>query len=146
VSKDRSRSKSQKNRNDETRLKKDTLSSSKITFSFVNFIGKDSKGIGQTWDEWNQKDPNRIIALLNKLQHLGSLNTNQAKEEKSLTVCGSFPPDSKFTCPDQFEKITTWGVVRRFSGKLRAPGFYDGQGVFHIVFLDEDHVFWPSEK
>lgn len=143
---DRSQSKSRKSRNDETRSKKDNLASSKITFSFANFIGKDSKGIGQTWDEWKEKDANRIVTFLNKLQHLGNLNTNQAKEEKSLTVYGSFPPDSHFTCPDQFKEISTWGVIRRFSGKLRVPGFYDGQGVFNIVFLDEDHVFWPSEK
>ncbi|QQC82789.1 hypothetical protein I9054_011090 [Acinetobacter bereziniae] len=142
----RDRSKSKRDRRDETRDKKDNLALSKITFSFLNFIGKDTKEVGQTWDEWKENDPTMIVDLLNKLQYLGTLNTNQAKEEKSLTVYGPFPPDSKFKCPENLKHISTWGVIRKFSGLARAPGFYDGQGVFNIVFLDKNHEFWPSER
>lgn len=42
----RDRSKSKKDRNDETRDKKDNLVTSKITFSFANFLGKDDVVLG----------------------------------------------------------------------------------------------------
>ena len=144
----RDRSKSKKDRNDETRDKKDNLVTSKITFSFANFLGKDSKGIGQTWEEWGEKDPERLVKLLNKLKYLGGLNSTQAKEEKSLTVYEALPKDSNFTCPDELKEKSNWGVIRNLGlgWKLRVPGYYDGQGIFHIVFLDDEHQFWPSEK
>lgn len=144
--KNRSSGKANVDRGDETLDKKDNLSTSKITFSFVNFLGKDTKEAGQTWDEWHEKNPKMIVDLLKKFKHLGTLNTNQAKEEKSLSVYGPFPPDSKFKCPEHLKHVSTWGVIRRFSGLSRVPGFYDGQGVFNIVFLDQNHEFWPSER
>lgn len=142
------RSKAKRGRGDETREKKDNLTTSQITFSFANFLGKDSNGVGQTWEEWSEKDPARIVKLLNKLTYLGSINTTKAKEDKILTVYGRFPPDSKFTCPEKLKEKNNWGVIRGIGlgWKLRVPGYYDGQGVFHIVFLDDGHEFWPSER
>jgi hypothetical protein len=146
MKKDRSRAK--RGRNDETREKKDELSTSKITFSFANFLGSDTKGTGQSWEDWNDKDPQRIVDLLNKLKYLGTINSTQAKEEKSLAVYGPFPKDSKFVCPENLKEKNNWGVIRKLGSgwKLRVPGYYEGQGVFHIVFLDDEHEFWPSES
>lgn len=53
--KNRSSGKANIDRGDETLDKKDNLSTSKITFSFVNFLGKDTKEVGQAWDEWCAK-------------------------------------------------------------------------------------------
>lgn len=142
----RNQGKAKSGRRDETKSKREQLSSSKITFSFASFLGKDEKDIGQSWNEWLDTDPTRISRMLEVLCHLSKLNSAEAKENKCLSVYGKFPPDSKFTCPGHLNNINTWGVIRKLGGKVRAAGFYDKNAVFHIVFLDQDHDFWPTEN
>ena len=145
----RSRAQSQsksKRRNEDTR-DKNVASERKlnISFSFEHFRGVDSKGVGQTWDQWHSEG--LIVPLLMKLQHLSSITPDIANSEKTLSRYGQFPAESFFTCPEEL-KGKNWGSIRKLGsgGKVRVAGFYGEHNVFYIVFLDKDHQFWPTEN
>jgi hypothetical protein len=110
-----------------------------ITFTFKDF----DKFLepGQTFKQW--KDANLILNLFDILVEYSDRTIPEAKKGK-LTTYGKWPPDSQFPCPTHLDKTLDWGTIR-IQGKERIAG-YRTDSVFHIVFLDKDHLFWPSEK
>ncbi|SDY87248.1 hypothetical protein [Acinetobacter kyonggiensis] len=129
----------------EQREKDDSNLKTKITLGFDFFLGQDTKGIGQTWEDWHQNG--LIVSMLHKLKHLCTLTPGEAKSEGSLKIYGDFPPNSKFKCPQNLKSIDSWGTIRQMGngGKTRIAGFYDKNYVFRVVFLDKKHEFWPTD-
>lgn len=143
--KSRSKSKASSNRNDENLEKNDSNLKTKIRFGFDFFLGQDTKGIGQDWDDWAKEE--LIVPMLKKLAHLSTLTPAEAKKEESLKIYGDFPDCSEFKCPSHLSHIDSWGTIRKMGtgGKRRIAGFYDKDYVFRLVFLDKEHQFWPSD-
>lgn len=145
MAKSRNKGKANNSRSEEQREKNDSMLQTKITLGFDFFLGQDSKGVGQTWEDWNQNE--LIVPMLNKLKHICALTPGQAKEEGSLKIYGEFPKDSEFKCPESLKDIDSWGTIRKMGngGKTRIAGFYDKNYIFRIVFLDKEHKFWPTD-
>lgn len=141
----RNRGKASNDRFEEQREKNDSNLQTKITLGFDFFLGQDTKGTGQTWEDWHTSG--LIVSMLHKLKHLCTLTPAQAKKEGSLKIYGAFPPCSKFKCPSHLKEIDSWGTIRQMGngGKTRIAGFYDKNYVFRMVFLDKNHEFWPTD-
>ncbi|MFD1257785.1 hypothetical protein ACFQ3S_13335 [Mucilaginibacter terrae] len=114
----------------------------KITFSFINLIINTE---GQTLEEWQELG---LLAEMNKrLQFVGQFSSQEAIQKQFLKPYTkvSFPPDSEFTQPKHITGVN-WTVMH-ITGKSKqvVVGYLDDD-VFHIVFLDKDHKFWPTSK
>lgn len=112
MAKSRNKGKANNSRSEEQREKNDSMLQTKITLGFDFFLGQDSKGVGQTWEDWNQNK--LIVPMLNKLKHICALTPGQAKEEGSLKIYGEFPKDSEFKCPESLKDIDSWGTIRKW--------------------------------
>lgn len=99
---------------------------------------------GQTFEEW-QKD-GRLSELMKKFIDVCSYNRIEAEQMQLLKVYGNFPALSHFKVPPHITGEVQWGTIQRIGGqKPRLAGYIIGS-VFYPVFLDKDHVFYPSKK
>lgn len=118
----------------------------KIVFNFKDF---DPAQIppGQSFLDW-QKGEN-TADLFEKLRQLSALNITEAQQQRMITIYGEFPVGSKFRVPKFMQNPTervNWAAIKKVGGqKARIAGHVIGN-VFYIVFLDADHLFYPSEK
>ena len=62
----------------------------------------------------------------------------------SFKTYKSFPPHSQYKAPSNVKPDAKWASMH-IQGKQCFGGHLE-DNVFHIVFLDEDHKFWPCEK
>jgi len=111
-----------------------------IVLSFRDF----DRNQGESFEEWQESE---LLALaLTRLSQICQKTLAQALTESSVKIYGKvdFPPNSKFTHPKHVPIGIKWASIR-IQGKERVIGHFE-DNVFHIVFLDEKHLFWPSEK
>ncbi len=115
----------------------------KIVFSFKDF---DIKQIppGQNYVHW---EDNKLLAyMLKKFESICSLNIVEAQQQKLLKIYGSFPAKTDFKKPQHIIDGVNWAVIMDIKGqKARVAGHIIGN-IFYVVFLDEDHKFYITEK
>jgi len=99
---------------------------------------------GQGFKEWEDE---KLLALLNeRLSQLGQKTVRQAISEHIIKQYSKehFPPNSKFTPPKHVRQGVTWCSMH-IKGKECVIGYFE-DNIFHVVFLDKHHEFWPSDK
>jgi len=99
---------------------------------------------GQRIADWEQKQ--LLSKLCERLQQIGQFNYTEALSKqfiKQYTKVG-FPENSKFLEPKHVSP-TYWAVIHiKPNSKEVAVGYLE-DNVFQIVFLDENHEFWPTD-
>jgi hypothetical protein len=115
----------------------------KLLFSFKDF---DNNQIppGQLYSEWQEK---KILAyMIEKFGHICELNRTEAIQGGYLKVYGSFPNNSQFEYPKHIEDDVSWAVIMNIKGQKPRVAGHIIENVFYVVFLDIEHVFFPSSK
>lgn len=114
-----------------------------MLFSFKDFQYTTQIPPGQTYEAWQEK---KLLAyMLTKFGYICNQNRIEAESKKFITVYGDFPSNSKFRNPFPDSELE-WAVIKNIKGqKSRVAGYIEGH-IFYIVFLDENHLFYPSSK
>ena len=113
-----------------------------ISFSFRYFIDIDD--IGQSIQTWHQEG--LLLAFYEKLQHISTTGITTLMQNGVITNYRRFPEDSGFKIPQGLDASWDWSVIKDIGGqKVRVAGFLENN-IFHIVYLDKDHQFWPSKR
>ena len=114
-----------------------------LSFNFKDFDFNQCPP-GQTLETW-QKDK-MLDKLMTKFIDVSSCTRPEAEQKGLLKVYGDFPANSQFKTPRHIKGEVEWGTIRRIGGqKPRLAGYIIGS-VFYPVFLDKDHLFYPSIK
>ena len=98
---------------------------------------------GQTIKDWENKG--FLSQLCMRMQQINQYETSVALAKrwiKQYTQFG-FPPDSKFSVPKHVSP-PYWAVMHITPSSKEVIAGYIEDDIFYIVFLDEDHHFWPS--
>jgi hypothetical protein len=137
---DNSRFERSRNTREEKKVKEDLP---KMVFSFKDF---DIKQIppGQSYDNWQE---DKLLAyMLQKFGHICGLNIIEAQQQKVLKIYGEFPVKTDFKLPQHIADDVKWAVIMDIKGqKGRVVGHIIGN-VFYVVFLDQEHRFYITEK
>lgn len=115
----------------------------KLTLNFKDFDFNQCPP-GQTLEEWQK---NKMLdKLFHKFIEICGCTRLEAEQQGLLKVYGNFPTNSQFKIPRHIEGEVAWGTIQRIGGqKPRLAGYIIGP-VFYPVFLDKDHLFFPSKK
>lgn len=102
------------------------------------------KNQGQSFEEWDEAG--LLLKATEKLQAICALTVEQALKDKIVKQYSkvAFPPASGFTHPLHVPADVVWCVLH-IQGKECIIGYFE-DNIFHIVFLDKEHQFWPSKK
>jgi len=114
----------------------------KATISFC--FSKLDKNQGQSIEEWQQKG--HLSVFITRTQQIGNHLYKEAlanKLIKQYTKVG-FPPDSEFKPPNHVNP-QYWAVIHLTPNSKEVVAGYIEDNVFYVVFLDEDHKFWPTD-
>ena len=112
----------------------------KILFSFKDC----DKNQGQSYADWETEA--LLSAMLEKFGHLCEMTIIEAKQQNIITEYGNFPPKSDFKHPKHIANDVNWAVIKNVKGqKGRIAGHIIGN-VFYVVFLDQNHRFFITEK
>lgn len=116
----------------------------KLSFNFKDFDFNQCPP-GQTLEEWQRC--RMLDKLVQKFIDVCKCTRLEAEHQGLLKVYeGGFPTNSKFKLPEYIEGEVAWGTIQRIGGqKPRLAGYIIGS-IFYPVFLDKDHVFFPSAK
>lgn len=114
-----------------------------IFFSFKDFQYNQQIPPGQTYKMWQESD--LLAYMLEKFGSICNKNRIEAVQQKLLKIYGEFPNNSEFKNPFP-ELDLDWGVVMRISGQKGRVAGYMIENVFYVVFLDENHRFYPTER
>lgn len=112
-----------------------------ITFSWVKL----DINQGQSIDEWEESG--LLSQLCKMMRQIGQLETSQVLAQqivKQYTQVG-FPPNSEFEIPKHVYP-TYWTVIHIKPNSKEVVVGYLEDNVFHIVFLDKEHKFWPTQN
>jgi hypothetical protein len=114
-----------------------------MLFSFKDFQYNAQIPPGQSYAQWQTDE---ILAyMLEKFGHICNVNRIEAEQNRFIKVYGAFPQNSEFDNPFP-DRTLDWAVVLKISGqKGRVAGHIIGH-VFYVVFLDAEHLFYPTEK
>jgi hypothetical protein len=135
-------------------------------FNFSYFVA--DQPAGQSFDDWNNNSgANTLLSLIKKIQEytrepLQYWQRQKIGRQNILEVYGDFPKSkSDFTHPASVPHDVMWARFRlaskirligfvvpdKFKGKLHGDSnSYFDTNTFYIVFLDEDHKFYKTEK
>ena len=111
-----------------------------ISFSFSKHIKAEGQSI-EEWEEFGLLKP-----LLIRIKNLGQHSTLTVRQNNWIKEYHkvSFPPNSGFKEPKHVVGVT-WAVMHiTETSKEVVAGFIEDD-VFYIIFLDKDHIFWPSK-
>jgi len=114
-----------------------------ILFSFKDFQFNQQIPPGQSYRQWQENE--MLAYMLEKFGSTCNLNIVEAIQQKLLKIYGNFPNNSEFRNPFPDEKLE-WGVIMKISGQKGRVAGHLMNNVFYIVFLDEEHKFYPTEK
>lgn len=114
----------------------------KLVFNFKDFDA--SQSVSQSFEAWQKVG--KLADLMVKLQHLSQWSLTEAIAEKQVAVYGAFPARSDFRPPKHIAPDVRWAIIKGVKGqKGRVAGYVIGN-VFYVVFLDQNHRFWVTEK
>ena len=114
----------------------------KLVFNFKDFDA--SQSVSQSFEAWQKAG--KLADLMVKLQHLSQWSLTEAIAGKQVAVYGAFPAGSDFRPPKHIAPDVQWAVIKGVKGqKGRVAGYVIGN-VFYVVFLDQNHRFWVTEK
>ncbi len=99
---------------------------------------------GQNFENW---EINILLSkALERISGLCSMTLQQAISSQIIKIYGKgIPPKSDFYLPNHLPEDTEWASIR-IQGKERIIGFIEQGFIFQIVFLDKEHLFYPSKK
>jgi len=112
-------------------------------FSFKDFQFNQQTPPGQTYGEWQKQE--LLAYMLDKFGYICNVNRIEAEQQKFIKVYGEFPPSSKFQNPFP-ESDLVWAVINKIKGQKGRVAGYIERNVFYVVFLDANHLFYPSLK
>lgn len=99
---------------------------------------------GQTLETWEKE--RMLSKLIKKFIDICAYNRIEAIQQRLLKIYGKFPENSEFEIPPHVQGDVEWGTIQRIGGqKPRLAGYFIG-AVFYPVFLDEDHLFYPTSR
>lgn len=111
----------------------------KLTFSNEYLIDITE---GQSSLEWQELG--LMAVMFEMMRHLGKYTCEEALRDGSIKQYGKFPDHSMFTEPKHITGVN-WGVMHvTKKSKQVVAGFLEDD-VFHMVFLDKDHQFYPMK-
>jgi hypothetical protein len=114
----------------------------KATISFC--FSKIDKTQGQSIAEWEELG--LLSAFITRTQQISNIDYKQALAEqliKQYTKIG-FPENSKFKEPKHVTP-NYWAVIHIKQNSKEVVVGYLENNIFHIVFLDQKHEFWPTD-
>lgn len=120
-------------KNTSTRPSKNEL----MVFSFKDF----DTSQGQTFNQWG--DAKLLRILLDKIKEYSKKTIIEATRS-GFNIYGDFPPKTEFSHPRHITDDAVWASMH-IQGKERVAGHVVGN-VFYVVFLDQEHKFWKTEK
>ena len=122
-------------------LRKEGLKPKPFLVFSLRFLDKTQGESPEIWED------NKILSkALNKFQSLCSMTVVDATQQQILKIYGTeIPKDSTFKHPRYLDDEIEWASIR-IQGKERIIGFLESGFVFHIVFFDMEHGFYPSKK
>lgn len=115
----------------------------KLSFNFKDFDTTQCPP-GQTFEQWQKEG--LLSSLMKKFVDVCSYNRIEVEQRKLLKVYSSFPGVSHFKVPPHIKGEVQWGTIQRIGGQQPRLAGYIIESVFYPVFLDKDHVFYPSRK
>ncbi len=102
---------------------------------------------GQTIQEWEHLG--LLSGLCKRLQQIGQYPSADALRQqliKSYTKNKyQLPDNSKFKEPKHIPSPEVWSVIHITQNSKEVVAGYIEDNVFYIVFLDKDHLFWPTD-
>ena len=122
-------------------LKKDgTKRKQFLVFSLRDF----DRSQGENFEKWEEA---KILAkALNRIHGFCRMTLQEAKNTSLIKVYGKgMPINSKFKHPNYISEDVEWASVR-IQGKERIIGYIEQGFIFQVVFLDMEHLFYPSTK
>jgi hypothetical protein len=99
---------------------------------------------GQTYEDWQTSG--KLAILMKKFEHICQMTRTEAVAQQVLKVYGAFPEPSAFRKPAHVQGDVEWGTIQRIGGQRPRLAGYIIDFTFYPVFLDADHLFFPSEK
>jgi hypothetical protein len=116
----------------------------KIVFSYKDLDQTQPKNSPETIEIWGKKN---LLSSLFKIQiEISRLTKIEAIKFGIISIYNNFPEYSDFFIPIHIQENVEWAVIKNIGGqKSRIAGYFI-ENVFHIVFLDENHRFWITEK
>ncbi|HEV2482779.1 MAG TPA: hypothetical protein VGS79_24105 [Puia sp.] len=111
----------------------------KVSFSLTMHVPDQ----GQTFEEWEALG--FAAALLERMKFVGQFSVQEAVQLQYIKLYTKveFPPGSGFYQPKHIVNVT-WGVMHITNHSKEVVAGYLADDIFHIVFLDMEHMFWPS--
>lgn len=126
----------------------------KFNFSYFDY----SQDAGQNFSDISE---NQLQELINSLKEFSRRSLKYWENQGTLIIYHNFPIKTEFFHPKHVPHQVHWGRFR-LGNKLRLVGFripsilhktlhqktkeYYDKNTFYIVFIDQDHLFWKTEK
>jgi hypothetical protein len=100
---------------------------------------------GQTFEEW--EETGLAAALFERMKFVGQYSVQEALQQQYIKQYTKveFPPESGFTQPKHITGVT-WAVMHITNNSKEVVAGYLEDDIFFVVFLDQEHEFWPSAK
>ncbi len=122
-------------------LREDGLKPKQYIVFSLRFLDKTQGESPEIWE-----DNNILSKAISRFQGLCSMTIIDATQQQILKIYGSeIPKGSNFKHPKYLDEDIKWASIR-IQGKERIIGFLESGFIFHIVFFDMDHGFYPSKK
>lgn len=112
----------------------------KLTFSLKDLIDISE---GQSSNEWQALG--LLAQMFEMMRHLCQYTCEEALRDGSIKQYGKFPANSKFSEPKHISGVN-WGVMHITKKSKEVVAGYFEDDIFHIVFLDKDHLFYPTAE
>jgi len=111
-----------------------------LVFSLKNL----DKTQSDSFEEWEETE---ILAkALNRVHGFCRMTLQEGINSGLLKIYGKgIPPKSKFKLPNHISEDVEWASIR-IQGKERIIGYVEHHFIFQVVFLDLEHLFYPSHK
>ena len=115
-----------------------------IVFSFKDFQYNQQIPPGYSYSQWQE---NKLLAyMLDKFGFICNMNRIEAEQQGYIKVYDHFPSKSKFMNPFIQDNDLQWAVVMKIKGQKPRVVGYIKDNIFFVVFLDGDHIFYPTSK
>ncbi|GHN02558.1 hypothetical protein WSM22_40470 [Cytophagales bacterium WSM2-2] len=113
----------------------------KVVFSMTHHVVAEGQSVEQ-WQELGLLDD-----LFIRMKFVGQHSVQEALHKQYIKQYTKvdFPPNSEFKVPLHIQGVT-WAVMHLTDKSKEVVAGYVDDHVFHIVFLDKDHKFWPTQK